>query len=81
MTYPTLNGHPRISIDPEIMVGKPCIKGSRITVQLLLEQLAAGDTQEEILNGYPYLTSDDLAAALDYAAHAMGPVRLADAAE
>ena len=45
----------RISIDPGIMLGKPCIKGTRITVELILEKLAGGATVEWILDGYPTL--------------------------
>lgn len=79
--YPTIADHPRISIDPAVMVGKPCIRGTRIPVHMLLEQLAAGDTVEEIVAGYPRLTPEDIAAALAYAATALRPVRLPEAAE
>ena len=59
--------HERISIDPAIMVGKPCIQGTRITVELILEKLAAGMTYEEILKDHPRLTRDDILAALRFA--------------
>jgi uncharacterized protein (DUF433 family) len=58
----------RISIDPQVCFGKPCIRGTRIWVSLLLDQLAAGETPEEILRNYPQLTSQDLLAAIAYAA-------------
>ena len=54
----------RIVIDPEIMVGKPTIKGTRITVELILRQLAQGLTTKEILENYPRLTAEDIYAAI-----------------
>jgi uncharacterized protein (DUF433 family) len=50
----------RIEINPDICNGKPVIKGTRITVQTILEFLGAGDSIEEVLEGYPSLTRDDL---------------------
>jgi uncharacterized protein (DUF433 family) len=64
----------RISIDPNICSGKPCIRGTRIWVALIIESLAAGVAEAEILEAYPALTSDDIQAALAYAAEA--PERL-----
>lgn len=65
--------HERITIDPEVMVGKPCIKGTRVTVELVLEKLAAGMTYEEILEDHPRLVREDILAAIafahDYLAH------------
>lgn len=61
----------RIKSDPAIMLGKPVIAGTRITVELILEKLAAGETREQILDSYPRLTGEDIAAALSYAAEAM----------
>jgi uncharacterized protein (DUF433 family) len=58
----------RITIDPEICTGKPCIRGLRFPVARLLGLLAAGETQEAILNSYPYLEAQDIAEALRYAA-------------
>lgn len=57
----------RIVVDPEILVGKPVVKGTRIPVYLIIEFLANGLTQEEILDQYPALTKEDLKAALLYA--------------
>ncbi len=58
----------RISIDPNICLGKPCIKGTRIWVSLIVDNLAFGSTEEEILEAYPSLTREDIKAALAYAA-------------
>jgi uncharacterized protein (DUF433 family) len=58
----------RISIDPNVCFGKPCIKGTRIWVSLLLDFLAAGESADQILRSYPQLGPDDLRAALAYAA-------------
>jgi uncharacterized protein (DUF433 family) len=58
----------RISIDPAICFGKPCIRGTRIWVSLILENLADGVSEQEILDAYPSLTADDIKAALAYAA-------------
>lgn len=58
----------RISVDPQICHGKACIKGTRIMVSVIMDNLAAGVTQEEILQSYPSLTAEDLKAALTYAA-------------
>jgi len=58
----------RISIDPKVCHGKPCIKGTRIMVWLIVECLANGDTIEDILKAYPSLTREDVLAALSYAA-------------
>lgn len=57
----------RITIDPRVMVGKPIIKGTRITVELILRLLAQGETIEEILKAYPHLKKEDIYASLEYA--------------
>ncbi len=54
----------RISIDPNICFGKPCIRGTRIWVALIIENLAEGVPEPEILDAYPSLTTDDIKAAL-----------------
>ena len=61
----------RITIDPEVMVGKPVIKGTRITVQLIVQLLANGATEAEILNDYPDLKKEDIKAALLYASECL----------
>jgi uncharacterized protein (DUF433 family) len=62
----------RITIDPEIMVGKPVIKGTRITVQLIVQLLANGVTETEILKDYPDLRKEDIKASLMYASECLG---------
>jgi uncharacterized protein (DUF433 family) len=57
----------RISVDPEVCHGKPCIKGTRILVSVILDNLAAGLTPQEIVEEYPPLTLEDIQAALAYA--------------
>lgn len=58
----------RISIHPDVCFGKPCIRGTRIWVSLILDFLATGTTTEEILREYPQLTEDDIRACLLYGA-------------
>jgi uncharacterized protein (DUF433 family) len=58
----------RISIDPNVCFGKPCIKGTRIWVSLILDFLASGETAEDILASYPQLTAEDIRAAIAYGA-------------
>ncbi|HEX8500169.1 MAG TPA: DUF433 domain-containing protein [Pyrinomonadaceae bacterium] len=57
-----------IQSDPAVMMGKPVIAGTRITVELILEKLAAGETVEQILDAHPRLTREAISAALTYAA-------------
>ena len=59
----------RITIDPDLCGGRPCVRGLRIRVKDILELLAAGATRDEILADYPYLEAEDITAVLDYAAH------------
>jgi uncharacterized protein (DUF433 family) len=58
----------RITQDPNVMGGRPCIRGMRVTVGTIVGLLAAGRTPEEILKAYPYLEAEDISAALGYAA-------------
>jgi uncharacterized protein (DUF433 family) len=58
----------RITVDPAVRSGKPCIKGTRITVYDVLEYLAGGMSEDEILNDFPDLQRDDIRAALAFAA-------------
>lgn len=58
----------RITLDPNVMGGKPCIRGMRVTVGTIVGLLAAGRTEEEILKAYPYLEEEDIPEALSYAA-------------
>lgn len=58
----------RITLDPEVMGGKPCIRGMRITVGTIVGLVASGRTTAEILKAYPYLEAPDVREALSYAA-------------
>jgi uncharacterized protein (DUF433 family) len=58
----------RITIDPQVCFGKPCIKGTRIWVSLILDFLASGESEAQILAAYPQLEPDDIRAAFAYAA-------------
>lgn len=58
----------RICIDPAVRSGKPCVKGTRITVYDVLEYLAGGMTEEQILRDFPSLAREDIKAALEFAA-------------
>ena len=58
----------RISSDPNISFGKPCIRGTRIWVSLILDMLAGGSTEAEVLDEFPQLTAEDIKAAIAYAA-------------
>ena len=58
----------RITVDPQVMGGKPCIRGMRVTVGTLVGLMASGRTEDEILKAYPYLELEDLRQALAYAA-------------
>ena len=60
----------RISIDPEICGGKPCVKGTRIWVSLILDLLADGMTEAQVLSEYPQLVHEDVLAAIAYGAEA-----------
>ena len=60
-----------IQTDPNVMMGKPVVAGTRITVELILEKLAAGETVEQLLDSHPRLTRDSVSAALAYAAQAL----------
>ncbi len=62
---------PKIVSDPSIMHGKPVIIGTRITVELILEKLSAGESVEQILEEYPMLTRDSIHVALDFAARVL----------
>jgi len=58
----------RIVINPKIMLGKPVIKGTRLTAEIIVQKIAFGETIESIRKDYPFLTEDDIRAALLYAA-------------
>ena len=66
----------RITINPKIFGGKPIIRGRRLAVEHILGMLAAGDTSETILEGYPWLEADDIQACLLYACRIVGHERI-----
>ncbi len=70
----------RIAIDPEVRGGKPCIKGTRITVYDILEYLAGGMSESEILADFPSLQKDDIRATLAFAAARERSLAISDAA-
>ena len=63
---------PLITSDPKIMMGKPTITGTRITVELILEKLAAGETVDQILSEHPRLTTEGIQAAIAFAENRRG---------
>ena len=63
-----MNNLTRITFDPEVMGGKPCIRGMRVTVGTVVGLMASGHAPDDILKAYPYLESEDIYAALAYAA-------------
>jgi uncharacterized protein (DUF433 family) len=71
---------PRIKRDPKVMMGKPVVAGTRITVELILRWLSEGRTFAELLEAYPHLTESDLKAALLFAAEAVNDAK-SEAAE
>jgi uncharacterized protein (DUF433 family) len=66
----------RIILDSKVLVGKPVIKGTRIAVELIIDLLGKGWTQEQILDSYPHLTADDIRACLAYASEALHAERV-----
>jgi uncharacterized protein (DUF433 family) len=58
----------RINTDPDVMMGKPCVNGTRITVDLILDKLAAGESADQIVKAHPRLVMEDIKAALAFAA-------------
>ncbi|MDE0269188.1 MAG: DUF433 domain-containing protein [Acidimicrobiaceae bacterium] len=62
----------RITVDPDRMGGLPCIRDLRVTVAMVLGQLAAGRTHDELMSDYPYLEPEDITAALEFSAARLG---------
>ena len=60
----------RVTVDPEICGGRPCIRGMRVRVKDVLDMLAGGSTRAEILADFPYLQDEDITAALEFASRA-----------
>ena len=61
-----MNWKDRIEVNPEVLVGKPIIKGTRISVELILDRLADGWTMEDVLTSYPRISREDVLAALSF---------------
>jgi uncharacterized protein (DUF433 family) len=59
----------RITVDPEVLAGKPVIKGTRLAVELILELLATGQSESELIESYPTLKREDILACLSYASY------------
>ena len=66
-----MNWQERIIVDPEILVGKPVIKGTPLAVEFIIDLLAQGWTEDEILRNYPGITHEDLRACLQYASEVL----------
>jgi uncharacterized protein (DUF433 family) len=66
---------PQIICDSNILCGKPVIAGTRISVELIMEELGAGTSVEDLLTDYPHLTREDVLAAIEFAAHSSTSAR------
>ncbi|MGD1996468.1 MAG: DUF433 domain-containing protein [Anaerolineae bacterium] len=66
-----MNWKDRIVVDPQVLAGKPIVKGTRLAVEFIIDLLAQGWTEEEILRNYPGLTQDDIRACLLYASNSL----------
>jgi uncharacterized protein (DUF433 family) len=64
-----MNAMDRITVDPGLMLGQPVIAGTRLPVYVIVQAIAAGDGPKELLEAYPFLTVEDIEAALNFAAH------------
>lgn len=71
-----MNWRERIVVDPEILVGKPVIKGTRIAVEFVIDLLARGYTKEQILEQYDHITAEDIQACLAYAGETLRSERV-----
>ena len=67
MTH-TFRDFPRITVNPEVMMGKPCIRGMRVTVGMILGNLGSGASMEELLESYPYIEREDILESIRFAA-------------
>ena len=74
-----MNYKTRITVNPDIMLGKPIIKGTRITIELILRKLAEGMKEKELLEAYPGLKQEDILAALSYSADVISKEELIEA--
>jgi uncharacterized protein (DUF433 family) len=71
-----MNWRERVELNPQVLLGKPVIKGTRIAVELIIELLAEGWTEKQILEEYPTLCLDDIRAAVHYAAETLKAERV-----
>jgi uncharacterized protein (DUF433 family) len=71
-----MNWQDRISVDPRVLVGKPVVKGTRVAVELVVDLMAQGWTQEQILDSYPNLAAEDIRACLAYASDVLHAERV-----
>jgi len=71
-----MNWEERITVDPKVLVGKPVIKGTRLAVEFIIELLANGWTEQQILENYPGITREDIAACLHYASEMLKSERV-----
>jgi uncharacterized protein (DUF433 family) len=71
-----MNWQDRIILDPQVLAGKPIIRGTRIAVELVLEMLGAGWTEADLLRNYPHLTHADILACLQYASASLSSERV-----
>ncbi|MCY4075658.1 MAG: DUF433 domain-containing protein [Acidobacteria bacterium] len=71
-----MTGNDRIIVDPDVLVGKPVIKGTRIAVEFVIELMARGWTTEQILTEYDHLTTEDIRACLMYASDVLKSERV-----
>lgn len=66
-----MNYQERITVNPKVMLGKPIIKGTRITVEIILRKIAGGYSFDEIIEMYPHITKEDIMASVSYAVSVM----------
>jgi len=71
LPFQNMDWRQRITVDPDVLVGKPVVKGTRIAVELVIDLLARGYTTEQVLVQYDHLTADDVQACLAYAAETL----------
>jgi len=71
-----MNWRERIEVNPQVLVGKPVVRGTRLAVEFVLEMMASGASEQEILANYPRLTHDDILACVAYAAETIKDERV-----
>lgn len=71
-----MTDHPRIVVDPKVLTGKPVIKGTRLSVDFVVGLLADGWSQDDVLQQYPGITKEDIAACLNYARDVLSAERV-----